>query len=113
MTVEGKILPEVFAYMDGRPGVQSLYYYNNGWGASVINHMGSYGNELGVIQHNRATNTWHLYQDSPITASGGGVIGYLNTKRLNETLALIKALPDNRTFWQRVWDRTPWGYKFG
>ena len=69
-------------------GVQKVYEFDNGYGASVIMHQGSYGFskglwELAVLQNGA------LCYDTPIT---NDVIGHLNEEEANNYLNLIKEL---------------------
>ena len=69
-------------------GVQKVYEFDNGYGASVIMHQGSYGFskglwELAVLQNGE------LCYDTPIT---NDVIGHLNEAEVNNYLNLIKEL---------------------
>lgn len=79
-------------------GVQYLFKFKNGYGASVVKNIGSYGNiqdlwELAVIIFVDPDNTdeWELCYDTPITDY---VIGWLTNKEVLETLQKIKELPD-------------------
>ena len=69
-------------------GIQKVYEFDNGYGASVIMHQGSYGFskglwELAVLQNGE------LCYDTPIT---NDVIGHLNEAEVNNYLNLIKEL---------------------
>lgn len=73
-------------------GIQHLYRFPNEYGASVVRHMGSYGNDLGlwelaVIWWN--DNDWDITYRTEITDD---VIGYLNEKKVEEYLGQIKDL---------------------
>ena len=69
-------------------GLQRRYQFQNGYGASVINHKGSYGYpnkwELAVTNSDGG-----LCYDTPITDD---VIGHLSEEQVLETLEQIKAL---------------------
>ena len=69
-------------------GVQKVYEFDNGYGASVIMHQGSYGFSKGLwelaVLHNGS-----LCYDTPIT---NDVIGHLNEEEVNNYLNLIKEL---------------------
>ena len=85
-------------------GVQRLYRFDNGYGASVVRFMlpamsqlrttaGSYGAdaglwELGVIVWDG--DNFQLTYDTPIT---GDVIGHLTEDEVQETLRQIRDLP--------------------
>jgi len=72
-------------------GIQYKAEYPNGYGASIIRHNGSYGNdrglwELAVLQGGA------LCYDTPIT---NDVLGWLTEEEVNETLDKIKELPQS------------------
>lgn len=72
-------------------GIQVEYHFDNGYGASVVQHDGSYGGksqahvyELAVLKVN------DLCYDTPIT---NDVLGWLNTADVLAVLHSIEALP--------------------
>lgn len=72
---------------------QWLFRFNNGYGASVIKHPGSYGYfedlfELAVLKFRNKTD-WSLCCDTEIT---NDVIGYLTNKEVLDLLERIKNL---------------------
>lgn len=74
-------------------GVQKIYWFDNGYGASVVRHMHSYGVaqwlwELAVIVGNGAK--YDLCYDTPITDD---VLGRLTDEEVDDVLARIEALP--------------------
>ena len=74
-------------------GVQRLYRFDNGYGASVIRHSGSYGNdkglwELAVIRYTDG-DKYVLDYSTPITDD---VIGYLDEDEIIALLVRIGAL---------------------
>lgn len=78
-------------------GVQAIYRFKNGYGASVVRHSFSYGGgaglwELGVTK--ASGDDWHLTYETPITDD---VIGHLSeidvAKHLHAIAALPKAAP--------------------
>lgn len=74
-------------------GVQRLYRFDNGYGASVICHSGSYGNdrglwELAVIRYTDG-DKYVLDYSTPITDD---VIGYLDEDEIIALLVRIGAL---------------------
>ena len=76
-------------------GTQALYRFANGYGASVVNHKFSYGNEqhlqeLAVIQYDGPSMLdWNIVYDTPIT---DGVLGHLDREQVNQTLIAISNL---------------------
>ena len=72
-------------------GYHWVFKFPNGYGASVIKHSGSYGNEndlfeLGVIMYDE-NGEWELCYTTTIT---NDVIGYLNNDEVLELLEKIK-----------------------
>lgn len=80
-----------------REGVQYIFKFENGYGASVIKHEGSYGHaqdlwELAVIKfyvNDYCDRDWGLDYDTPITDD---VIGGLTDEEICELLQRIKEL---------------------
>ena len=63
------------------------YHFANGYGASVVHNMHSYGL---VVKHNKKTGSWDLDYESGITDD---VIGYIKGKEeLEEILIRISNL---------------------
>lgn len=76
----------------GLGGVQKVYKFDNGYGASVIRNQFSYGGpegkwELGVLEFEG--ENWYLTYDTPITTD---VIGYLSWAEVEELLEKIASL---------------------
>ena len=78
-------------------GVQRLYRFENGYGASLVRHQSSYGGlrglwEIAVIhwadQCGPAVD-WDLCYSTPITKD---VIGYLEENQVNTVLSFIEKL---------------------
>ena len=73
-------------------GVQKLYSFPNGYGASVIRHRGSYGSSMGLwelaVLHNGV-----LCYETHITSD---VLGHLTNEHVEQVLAEIEALTDHR-----------------
>ncbi len=74
-------------------GVQKLYFFPNGFGASVIRHQFSYGFvegkwELAVLKGTPEANS--LCYSTPITSA---VIGHLSEEEVENILSQIEILP--------------------
>jgi len=70
----------------GMGGVSVEIVFANGYGASIVNHFGTYGTELAVLDR-----YLHLTYATPVTDD---VIGWLDRGTLIATLRLISALPE-------------------
>ena len=69
-------------------GIQKVYNFPNGYGASVIQHEGSYGFERGLWEL-AVLFMEELCYSSPITDD---VIGHLNQRQVKNLLQQIKEL---------------------
>jgi len=81
-------------------GVQRLYRFDNGYGAIVTRHLGSYGGprglwEVAVIVWNSVNNGWDLCYSTPITDD---VIEYLEEDQVNTVLSFIEKLNGSGEF---------------
>jgi len=80
----------------GMGGIQKIYRFQNGYGASVIQFPFSRGKELNlyelaVIKFNpELPEDWGIVYDTPITDD---VIGYLSDLEVDELLNKISLLP--------------------
>jgi len=78
-------------------GIQRVYRFSNGWGASVVRHSFSYGHERGlwelaVLKCDGDPNkweSWHLNYDHP--ESHGDVRGCLTETDVDIILESIKS----------------------
>lgn len=73
-------------------GVQTIVFFGNGYGASVVKHDFSYGSDMGlfeiaVIKGNK--NEWEICYDTDIT---GDVLGYQNDNDVANVLEQISDL---------------------
>jgi len=77
----------------GLGGVQKVYKFKNGYGASVVRFYGSYGFESGLWELavlEFKGDDWQLTYKTPVTSD---VIGYLQWSQVEEVLKEIEALP--------------------
>lgn len=70
-------------------GIQNIYTFDNGYGASVVCHDGSYGGKSGMWELAVLDKDGGLCYDTPITSD---VIGWLDEDAVDELLAKIEAL---------------------
>ena len=87
---------EVRPHLLDTSGVQKIYRFDNGYGASVVRFRGSYGGEdglweMGVIEFT-GPNPDDFYL-TYFTALTHDVLGYLNDADVEERLTAIAALP--------------------
>ena len=74
-------------------GVQKQYKFDNGYGASVVQHNGSYGNENGLWE--LAVLKWvdeDRYNLTYSTDITDDVVGYLTEEEVQELLVRIESL---------------------
>jgi hypothetical protein len=74
-------------------GIQKQYKFKNGFGASVVQHNGSYGNENGLWE--LAVLSWvneHQYELNYSTDITDDVVGYLTEEEVEEILVRIESL---------------------
>lgn len=71
-------------------GTQRVYRFDNGYGASVVNHAYSYGTELAVLKWDGAK--FELTYDTPITSD---VIGHLSESDVDDLLERISSLAED------------------
>lgn len=80
---------------DLHQGTQNIYRFDNGYGASVVQHNFSYGEhenkwELAVIHFHDNSSEWDIVYDTHITDD---VIGWLDMMQVFEILHEIEELP--------------------
>jgi hypothetical protein len=66
------------------------YQFENGYGASVISHLGSYGGDKGLFEVAVLDNNGNITYDTPVTPD---VVGFLDFAGVAEVLEQIKNLP--------------------
>jgi hypothetical protein len=71
-------------------GVQDIYRFKNGYGASVVCSCGSYGGKQGLKELAVLDKDGHICYDTPIT---GDVLGWLTDEQVEEYLSQIANLP--------------------
>lgn len=72
-------------------GVQKIYQFHNGYGASVVQHRFSYGYARGLWEVAVLDRWDKLCYDTPIT---NDVLGYLSEEKVEKVLQEISNLPD-------------------
>ncbi len=75
-------------------GVQTLVFFENGYGASVVKHHFSYGSEQGLFEIavlKGDSEEWSICYDTGITCD---VLGYLDDSDVAEVLNQINSLPE-------------------
>jgi len=88
-------------------GIQKVYIFPNGWGASVVRHSFSYGHEDGlwelcVLKYTGSGDinkwkNWHLNYDHPV--SQGDVRGYLSEDDVDRLVSEIEATNEKLVLW--------------
>ena len=71
-------------------GKQYVFKFQNGFGASVVQHRFSYGGDKGLWELGVLDNEGRLTYDTEITDD---VIGYLSESEVQEVLNQIRKLP--------------------
>jgi hypothetical protein len=71
-------------------GIQRRYRFDNGYGASVVQHAYSYGGDRGLWELAVTDHAGRLTYDTPVT---NDVIGCLTEAAVEEQLDAIAALP--------------------
>ena len=76
----------------GLAGIHALAFFKNGYGASVVKGLGSYGDEQGLFELavlKGDADGWSLCYETPITSD---VLGRLSPDDITRHLAEIEAL---------------------
>ena len=68
---------------------QKVYKFDNGYGASVVSHGGSYGGKEGLFEIAILDKNGHITYDTPISSD---VIGWLDFEGVADILQKIKSL---------------------
>lgn len=72
-------------------GIQYKFKAENGYGASIVRHSFSYGNENGLWELAVIDKDGRISYDTPITDD---VLGRLTEEEVNSTLVKISELPE-------------------
>lgn len=73
-------------------GTQTIYRFDNGYGASVVNHSFSYGTEMAVVRFTGSSmDDFDLCYTTPITDD---VLGHLSPADVDRYLREISELPE-------------------
>lgn len=76
-------------------GTQTLVFFDNGYGASVVQHEYSYGGDRGLFEIAVLIGNmdkWDICYSTDITDD---VLGYLDDNDVDETLNKIRNLPES------------------
>lgn len=74
---------------DFRAGIQAHIYFDNGYGASIVQHCFSYGNKDGLYELAVLDKDDRLCYDTEVTDD---VLGYLSEEDVSEALIKIQNL---------------------
>ena len=76
-------------------GIQELYFFDNGYGASVVKHSFSYGGPNGLWEIAVLIGQLDGYDICYTTPIASDVIGHLTDRDVLEVLTQIENLPNN------------------
>lgn len=82
--------PNLLRELNG--GTQALYFFKNGYGASVVRHPFSYGGDEGLWELAVITGNIDSYQLNYTTPITNDVLGYLTERDVDEVLDKIENL---------------------
>ena len=71
-------------------GYHKVFKFDNGYGASVVSHSGSYGGDRGLFEVAVLDKNDDIVYDTPVTSD---VLGYLDFAEVAAVLDQIKNLP--------------------
>ncbi len=71
-------------------GYHKVFKFDNGYGASVVSHSGSYGGNTGLFEIAVLDKSGDIVYDTPVTSD---VLGYLDFADVVTVLDQIKNLP--------------------
>lgn len=84
-------------------GIQAIVRFDNGYGASVVRHNFSYGNQDGLFEL-AVLNEDGITYDTPIT---NDVLGYLSEDEVTDALVAIQELPASPELLEALEKETP------
>lgn len=84
-------------------GIQAIVRFDNGYGASVVRHNFSYGNQDGLFEL-AVLNEDGITYDTPIT---NDVLGYLSEDEVTDALVAIQELPASPELLEALENETP------
>ncbi len=84
-------------------GIQAIVRFDNGYGASVVRHNFSYGNQDGLFEL-AVLNEDCITYDTPIT---NDVLGYLSENEVTDALIAIQELPASPELLEALENETP------
>jgi len=73
-------------------GVQTIIFFENGYGASIVQHSGSYGHQDGLFEIAVLIGNKDEFDLCYTTEITNDVLGYLNNEDVAETIERIREL---------------------
>ena len=86
------MLNNLIATKEIRGGMQLIYKFDNGYGASLVSHIASYGGDKGLWELAIIDNAGEIYYGSDIT--NNDVMGHLNNEK---AMKLLKQIAEMET----------------
>tara|TARA_B110000977_G_C10780974_1_gene378574 strand:- start:30 stop:329 length:300 start_codon:yes stop_codon:yes gene_type:complete len=92
MTAQSKFLVNTVIFGENGDGLQNVYKFPNGYGASVVRSNFSYGGKKGLWEIAVLDNDNNLCYSTSITSD---VIGHLNDPQMDRILGMISRLNEH------------------